>query len=95
MKTTQKYLEAKLSERKTVHEWLNAKGIPSEEFGKPICLLRRLSIAINGPPVLTLKTGHRCSIDGQEHFLISWGNWSDPVTKEPGIAIWFEKNDRK
>lgn len=37
---------AQLSERKTVHEWLNLKGIPQEEFGKPICLLRRLSIAL-------------------------------------------------
>lgn len=33
-----------LSERKTVHEWLTQVGIPSQESGKPICLLRRLSI---------------------------------------------------
>lgn len=39
--------EAKLSERKTVHEWLNDVGIPREEFGKPICLLRRLRIAVD------------------------------------------------
>jgi hypothetical protein len=39
--------EAKLSERKTVHEWLNDANIPREEFGKPICLLRRLRIAID------------------------------------------------
>lgn len=39
-------MEAKLSERKTVHEWLNAKGVPKEESGQPICLLRRLSIAL-------------------------------------------------
>jgi hypothetical protein len=38
--------QAKLSERKTVHEWLNEKGVPREEFGKPICLLRRLAIAL-------------------------------------------------
>lgn len=38
--------KAKLSERKTVHNWLNGKGVPREEFGKPICLLRRLSIAL-------------------------------------------------
>lgn len=38
---------AKLSERKTVHEWLNMKGIPThEETGKPMCLLRRLSVAL-------------------------------------------------
>ena len=37
---------AKLSERKTVHEWLNAKGTPREENGKPLCLLRRLAIAL-------------------------------------------------
>ena len=37
---------AKLSERKTVHEWLNSKGVPSEENGRPICLLRRLAIAL-------------------------------------------------
>lgn len=40
-------IEAKLSERKTVHEWLNANGIPSNELGKPICLLRRLRIALD------------------------------------------------
>ena len=37
----------KISERKTVHEWLNAQGTPREENGKPLCLLRRLSIALN------------------------------------------------
>ena len=37
---------AKISERKTVHQWLNAKGVPREEAGKPICLLRRLAIAL-------------------------------------------------
>jgi hypothetical protein len=37
---------AQLSERKTVHEWLNALGIPQTEFDKPICLLRRLSITV-------------------------------------------------
>ena len=42
--------EAKLSERKTVHEWLNDAGIPAEEYGKPICLLRRLRIAIDMLP---------------------------------------------
>jgi hypothetical protein len=36
--------KAKLSERKTVHEWLNALDIPTVEEGKPICLLRRLRI---------------------------------------------------
>jgi hypothetical protein len=39
--------EAKLSERKTVHEWLNDAGVPREEFNKPICLLRRLRIAVD------------------------------------------------
>jgi hypothetical protein len=38
--------KAKLSERKTVHEWLTAAGIPSEERGKPLCLLRRLRITV-------------------------------------------------
>lgn len=38
--------EAQLAERKTVHGWLDLKGIPKEEFGKPICLLRRLAIAL-------------------------------------------------
>lgn len=37
---------AKLSERKTVHEWLNAKGVPTQENRKPLCLLRRLAIAL-------------------------------------------------
>ncbi len=39
--------KAKLSERKTVHEWLNQAGIPLEENGKPICLLRRLRITVD------------------------------------------------
>lgn len=43
---TQEEAAAKLSERKTVHEWLNAKGVPATENGKPICLLRRLAIAL-------------------------------------------------
>jgi len=38
---------AKLSERKTVHLWLNNAGVPTEEDGKPICLLRRISIAVD------------------------------------------------
>lgn len=38
--------EAKLSERKTVHEWLNQLGVAREEHGKPVCLLRRLAIAL-------------------------------------------------
>lgn len=38
--------EAKLSERKTVHQWLNVIGIAREENGKPLCLLRRLSLAL-------------------------------------------------
>jgi len=38
---------AQLSERKTVHEWLNTKSIPTTEYGKPICLLRRLRIALD------------------------------------------------
>lgn len=35
---------AKISERKTVHEWLNQLGIEREENGRQLCLLRRLSI---------------------------------------------------
>ncbi len=44
---------AKLSERKTVHEWLNAKGTPMEENGRLLCLLRRLAIAldVHGEPL--------------------------------------------
>lgn len=42
---TTEEMEAKLSERKTVHEWLNRVNIPKEENGEPICLLRRMSIA--------------------------------------------------
>lgn len=37
---------AKLSERKTVHGWLNDKAVVKEEAGKPLCLLRRLAIAL-------------------------------------------------
>lgn len=39
--------KAKLSERKTAHEWLTAKGVPAEENGQSICLLRRLAIALH------------------------------------------------
>ena len=40
-------LRAKISERKTVHEWLNIKGIPQvEATGKRMCLLRRLAVAL-------------------------------------------------
>lgn len=47
--------EAKLSERKTVHQWLNTKGTPSEEDGKPLCLLRRLAIALGIHDELKLR----------------------------------------
>jgi len=40
-------IAAKLSERKTVHEWLNAINVPSEEMGRPVCLLRRLRILVD------------------------------------------------
>lgn len=42
---------AKLSERKTVHQWLNAKSIPTHETtGKRMCLLRRLAVALGVAP---------------------------------------------
>jgi hypothetical protein len=44
---TSEEIQYKLSERKTVHQWLSNEGIPSEEKGKPICLLRRISILLN------------------------------------------------
>ena len=37
---------SKISERKTVHEWLNDNRIPLSENGKPLCLLRRLAILL-------------------------------------------------
>lgn len=38
---------AKLSERKTVHEWLNTLGTPAQEkTGAPMCLLRRLAVQL-------------------------------------------------
>lgn len=41
----------KLSERKTVHQWLNYRGAPSmEATGKPMCLLRRLAVALDVAP---------------------------------------------
>lgn len=46
MRDHAKAMEAKLSERKTVHEWLNAKGTPREDNSQPLCLLRRLAIAL-------------------------------------------------
>ena len=40
-------IHAKLSERKTVHLWLNDLNIPTHEAtGKPMCLLRRLAVAL-------------------------------------------------
>lgn len=42
--------EAKLAERKTVHKWLNMADVPQTEFGKPICLLRRLAIHLGIAP---------------------------------------------
>jgi hypothetical protein len=40
-------LSAKLDERKTVHQWLNQIGVPDKEgTGKPMCLLRRLAVAL-------------------------------------------------
>lgn len=40
-------IAAKLSERKTVHQWLNKLAIPVKENGKDICLLRRIRIALD------------------------------------------------
>jgi hypothetical protein len=46
-----KSVVAKLDERKTVHEWLNQIGIPdTEESGLPMCLLRRLAVALGIQP---------------------------------------------
>lgn len=43
--------EAKLSERKTVHEWLNQIGAADkEENGNPMCLLRRLAVQLGIQP---------------------------------------------
>jgi hypothetical protein len=41
------HIEAKLSERATVHAWLDSLDIPKEEQGNTICLLRRLRIALD------------------------------------------------
>lgn len=42
---------AKLSERKTVHQWLNQIGVPDREItGKRMCLLRRLAVALGIAP---------------------------------------------
>lgn len=44
-------ISAKLSERKTVHEWLNKLGTPThEESGTPMCLLRRLAVQLGIQP---------------------------------------------
>ncbi len=39
--------QARESERKSVHAWLNDIGIPREENGNRICLLRRLRITLD------------------------------------------------
>lgn len=42
---------AKLSERKTVHQWLNDLGCPTRETtGKPMCLLRRIAVQLGVQP---------------------------------------------
>jgi len=38
---------AKHTQRKTIHEMLNDAGIPREEGGKPLCLLRRIRILLD------------------------------------------------
>lgn len=44
-------LSAKLDERKTIHGWLNQIGIQTKEAtGKPMCLLRRLAVALGIQP---------------------------------------------
>ncbi len=63
-KITEKEL-AQLSERKTVHEWLDLKGIPREEFGKQICLLRRLSIALE---INTPNNSVQADLGSKAHF---------------------------
>jgi len=46
--------EAKLSERKTIHEWLNQIGAEdTEPNGKPMCLLRRLAVHLGIQPYST------------------------------------------
>ena len=40
-------IKAKLSERKTVHQWLNDLKIPKTESGRKLCLLRRLRITLD------------------------------------------------
>lgn len=43
--------DRKISERKTVHTWLNAIGTPdTETTGKPMCLLRRLAVQLGVAP---------------------------------------------
>lgn len=46
MNTDELMAEAINLGRKNLIEWLNAKGTPREENGKPLCLLRRLAIAL-------------------------------------------------
>lgn len=55
----------KLTERKTVHQWLNTRGTPSiEATGKPMCLLRRLAVALDVAPhhAPTLKESLRVEV---------------------------------
>ena len=51
---------AKLSERKTVHQWLNWNGVPDiEATGRRMCLLRRIAVALG-------IQSHVCSEPGRE-----------------------------
>lgn len=53
---------SKLAERKTVHEWLNQKGVPAiETTGKPMCLLRRLAVALGVAQHLPPEQPLRCA----------------------------------
>jgi hypothetical protein len=48
-----KELRSEHEERKTVHQWLDAKGVPTHEgTGLKMCLLRRLAVALGMAPHL-------------------------------------------
>lgn len=68
---------AKLSERKTVHEWLNDLGIPREEAGKPICLLRRLSITVEKLREYREMAAIAC------HFIDMLNEYIEPLAENP------------
>lgn len=68
--------KVKLGERKTVHQWLNGLKIPTREAtGKPMCLLRRLSVALKVSPHAAPGIPPECSDKDPDEMCESCDCW--------------------